>query len=157
MEDIRFEKFTLLVEGIQKAIGKLKLDTAPYLGVKSVHVFWVWRLYLNPEGLTSAELAAKSMIDRSLVSREIAALKKDGYVEYAEGVGGKNYNRRIILTESGRVLAERICRLAMQIQEGADAGITPEELEIFYTTLIKIHDNLVDITKERERLENPLL
>ena len=153
MEEIRFEKFTLLVEGIQKAVNKLKLDIAPSLGVKSVHVFWVWRLYLNPEGLTSAELAAKSLIDRSLVSREIAALKKDGYVEYAEGSGGKNYNRRIVLTEKGSELAERICRVAMGIQDEANHGIDPEDLENLYPTLNKIYENLSNMTKER--MENP--
>lgn len=157
MEDIRFEKFTLLVEGIQKTVNKIKLDIAPCLGVKSVHVFWVWRLFLNPEGLTSAELAARSMIDRSLVSREIAALKKDGYVENVTGEGGKNYNRRIVLTERGRELAKRICDLAMAIQQGADDGLTPAELESFYSTLTKIYNNLTKVIKNREKMEEPLI
>ena len=77
LENVRFEKFTLLIDGIHKSISKLKIDTAPYLGVKSVHVFWVYELSLHPEGLTAAEIAAVRMVDRSLISREIAALKKE--------------------------------------------------------------------------------
>ena len=82
LESLRFEKFTLLIDGIHKCINKIKFDTAPYLGVKSVHVFWVYRLYRHPEGLTAAEIASTSMVDRSLVSREIEMLKKNGYVSY---------------------------------------------------------------------------
>ena len=75
METVRFEKFTLLIDGIHKSINKIKFDTAPYLGVKSVHVFWIYELSFHSEGLTAAEIAAVSMVDRSLISREIAALK----------------------------------------------------------------------------------
>ena len=82
MELERFSKFTLLIDGIYKSIHKIKLDTAPYLGIKSVHVFWVYSLLDHPDGLTSTELAALSEIDRSLVSREVAKLCADGYITY---------------------------------------------------------------------------
>ena len=81
MEAIRFEKFTLLIDGIHKCISKIKFDTAPDLGVKSVHLFWVYKLMLHPNGLTAAEIAAVNKVDRSLVSREIETLKKNGYVK----------------------------------------------------------------------------
>jgi len=101
LESVRFEKFTLLIDGIHKSIGKIKFDTAPYLGIKSVHVFWIYELSLHPDGLTAAEIAAVSMVDRSLVSREIAALKKDGYVASEDTGKKRNYNARITLTEKG--------------------------------------------------------
>ena len=78
MELERFGKFTLLIDNISKAIHKIKIDTVPYLGIKSVHVFWIYNLYTHPEGLTATEIAANRQIDRSLVSREIAELCSDG-------------------------------------------------------------------------------
>ncbi len=136
---MRFEKFTLLIDGIHKSINKLKFDIAPCLGVKSVHVFWVYQLSLHPEGLTSAEIASVSMVDRSLISREIAALKKGGYVESEDTGKKRNYNARITLTEKGRELAEKITAEAMHIQLAVDEGITEGELASFYVTLEKLY------------------
>ena len=147
MESVRFEKFTLLIDGIHKSINKLKFDTAPYLGVKSVHVFWVYELSLHPEGLTAAEIAAVSMVDRSLISREIAALKKDGYVECEDTGKKRSYNARITLTEKGRDLAEKITEEAMRVQSTVDVGITCEELVSFYSTLEKLYSNFVSLTE----------
>ena len=141
LESVRFEKFTLLIDGIHKSINKLKFDIAPCLGVKSVHVFWVYQLSQHPEGLTSAEIAAVSMVDRSLISREIAALKKGGYVESEDTGKKRSYNARITLTERGRELAERITAEAMHIQSAVDEGITDAELVSFYRTLEKLYSN----------------
>ena len=146
MESVRFEKFTLLIDGIHKCIGKIKFDTAPYLGIKSVHVFWIYELSLHPDGLTAAEIAAVSMVDRSLVSREIAALKKDGYVESEDTGKKRNYNARITLTEKGRSLAEKITEEATRVQSAADIGISEEELKGFYSTLEKLYLNFSSIT-----------
>ena len=150
MESVRFEKFTLLIDGIHKSINKIKFDTAPYLGIKSVHVLWIYELSLHPEGLTAAEIAAVSMVDRSLVSREIAALKKNGYVESEETENKRNYNARITLTDKGVELAERITEEAVRVQAEADAGISPEELETFYSTLEKLYTNFASITSGKK-------
>lgn len=146
LESVRFEKFTLLIDGIHKCIGKIKFDTAPYLGIKSVHVFWIYELALHPEGLTAAEIASVSMVDRSLVSREIAALKKGGYVESEDTGKKRSYNARITLTDKGRELAELITKEATRVQSMADAGITDEELTSFYSTLEKLYANFAAIT-----------
>ncbi|MBQ8404072.1 MAG: winged helix-turn-helix transcriptional regulator [Clostridia bacterium] len=151
MELERFSKFTLLIDGIYKSIHKIKLDTAPYLGIKSVHVFWVYSLRTHPEGLTATELAALSEIDRSLVSREVAKLCADGYITNVGGSGKRrNYNSRLVLTEKGLELAEYIRKEALKIQNQADDGVSEEELESFYSVLEKLHANFVKITKERE-------
>ncbi len=151
MELERFGKFTLLIDGIYKNIHKIKLDIAPYLGIKSVHVFWIYLLHKHPDGLTATELAARSEIDRSLVSRELQKLCADGYIMSMGGTGKrKNYNSRLVLTEKGAELAEYIRGEALAVQARADEGITDEELEIFYTILEKLHGNFVKVTKERE-------
>lgn len=156
MELERFGKFTLLIDGIYKNIHKIKLDRAPYLGIKSVHVFWIYLLRKHPDGLTATELAAQSEIDRSLVSRELQKLFADGYITSIGGTGKrKNYNSRIVLTEKGSELAEYIRSEAMAVQARADEGISAEELELFYAVLEKLHNNFVAMTKEREEATSP--
>ena len=146
MQASRFDEFTLLIEGIYKAIQKIKNDYAAELGIKSVHVFWLCQLLNHPDGMTAAELASERMIDRSLVSREIDFLKDKGYVTIAEKDSGKrrNYNAPITLTEKGVETAEKIVDTAMKFQENADRGIREKELMPMYSTLFKIYNNLSD-------------
>ncbi len=141
----RFEQFTLGIDLLQKSVKQLKSYYAPHFGVKGVHTFWVYLLLSNPEGMTAAELAARSMIDRSLVSREIEELEKNGFVS-AEGGGRRGYNRRITLTEKGRDAAQKIAAVANRVQENADRGIAPDELEIFYRTMEKLCENFTAIS-----------
>ena len=150
MEAIRFEKFTLLIDGIHKCISKIKFDTAPDLGVKSVHLFWVYKLMLHPNGLTAAEIAAVNKVDRSLVSREIETLKKNGYVQTKDNGNKRSYNSRITLTESGLALAKRIKDEAIRIQEAVGANISEDELATFYVTLEKLYGNF-DLLAAKER------
>ena len=146
----RFYKFCLMIDGIHKNINRLKVDLAPDLGVKSVHIFWVYELLLHSEGLTATELASKTMISRSLISREIEDLHREGYIDMLKTSHGKrkNYNSRIFLTEKGKNLARDISVYGNNIQLIADENITEEELTSFYATLEKLSDNLCKISKE---------
>jgi len=146
VEKLRYEKFTLYIDGIHKAMNRIKLDVAPRLGVKGVHVFWIYKLLEHPEGLTAAEIAAVSMIDKSLVSREIAALKRDGYI-FSDIQDGKkrSYNARFSLTEKGVELANRIITEVVRVQRAADSEVSEEELLAFYSTLEKIHKNITTL------------
>ncbi len=154
LENVRFEKFTLLIDGIHKSISRLKLDIAPTLGVKGVHVFWVYELSLHPEGLTAAEIANVSRIDRSLVSREIEMLKADGYI-VSDGGGKRKYNERFTLTECGRALAEEITEKVLQIQNTVNDGISDGDLRCFYSTLEKLYGNFTRLSENSiEKNEN---
>lgn len=150
----RFYRFILLVDGTHKYISKLKFDTAPYLGIKSVHIFWIYELYNHPDGLIAAEIAANNMISRSLISREIDRLYKDGYVEIRESAHGKrkNYNSRILLTEKGKLVAERILEEAVKVQAQVNQNISEEELTAFYQTFQKLYENIKVAAKERENV-----
>ena len=153
----RFYIFTLLIDGIHKCIHRIKFDFAPHFGVKSVHMFWIYELRSYPDGLTAAELAERSRISRSLVSREIERLQENGYVEIHETARGKrkNYNSPIRLTCKGIELADSIAAEAMKIQERANEGISPEELVVFYATLSKFYNNLRGVIRETDCGKKP--
>jgi len=150
MEQERFFNFTRLIDGVHKSILRLRLDKAPVFGVKGVHIFWVYELLQHPEGLSAAELAQRSQIDRSLISREISALKKEGYIETADPDKPRNYKAKLVLTEKGVQAAKSIASLGIQIQNRASADISEQDLEIFYATLEKLYHNLEKISEEKE-------
>ena len=159
MELERFNQFVQLIESVHKSVNKIKLSIAPTLGVKSVHIFWLYELLSHPAGLTAATLATKSRIDRSLISREVEELCARGYVEVVGGGGEKrkNYNSRIRLTEAGKVLARTITTYAMAAQTAADAGIGEEELTSFYATLEKLAANLSQLSEQPDALEQDVV
>ncbi len=148
----RFYLFVLRINCISKYISKLKFDFAPQLGVKNVHIFWLYELYLQPEGLTASELASRAMISRSLVSREIENLLEKGYIQMQTDDQGQriNYNSHITLTEKGVEMAKNISTKGMEVQNRVSEGITDEELVIFYGTLRKLQNNLQRIAEESE-------
>ncbi len=143
LETVRFEKFTLLIDGIHKSINKIKHKIVPTLGIKSVHVLWLYQLMQHPEGLTAAEIAAASMIDRSLVSREIESLMSDGCI-------ARTKSRRFTLTERGIELAKTIEEMVKEGQAEADEGISEEELLLFYRVLEKLHENFARMSEKRK-------
>ena len=153
MENIRFEKFALLIDGVQKCIQKFKMAIAPTHGVKGVHVLWIYELFIHPDGLTSAELAVKSNIDPSLISRELTALKRKGYITREASSSKRSYNSRITLTEEGRLLGRKIQDMALDVQERVGYGVSIEELSIFYSFLERLHDNLENYISETETPE----
>lgn len=148
MEQERFFNFTRLIDGIHKDVLKIRLDYAPAFGVKSVHIFWLYDLLAHPEGLSATELAASSQIDRSLISREIAVLKKQGLIQTAAVEGKRSYNAKLTLTESGIAAAKRITEIGVYFQNRVSAGIDEKKLAIFYDALEKMYRNLEAITSE---------
>lgn len=150
MEDIRFEKFALLIDGAQKNIQRFKSYIAQELGVKSVHVLWIYELYIHPDGLTSAELAVKSNIDPSLISRELANLKRRGYITKEITPGKRTYNAPITLTDEGKILAKKIYQISLNTQHQVSTGISGKDLATFYTVLEKLHGNLNELTSGME-------
>ncbi len=150
MQAERFHHFVQLIDGIHKSVSRIKLTYSPVIGVKSVHLFWLYELLSHPEGLTAAALAVKTGVDRSLISREIEELRRGGYVTLGEGGGEKrkNYNSRIVLTNKGRELAGDIGEYALSVQDEADAGVSEQEIADMYRTLEKLNSNLLRVTEK---------
>lgn len=148
MESERFEQFSSLISGIYRDIQKLKTKWTEPLGMKSVHIFWVYLLKNHPEGLTAAELSRHSQSNRSLVSREIHELIDLGYVAHADNSPKNYYGNKLILTESGMKVAERISKASLDIQNNVNAGIPQEDLLVLYRTLGILMENFHRLTEQ---------
>lgn len=148
MESERFEQFSSLISGIYRDIQKLKTKWTEPLGMKSVHIFWVYLLKNHPDGLTAAELSRHSQSNRSLVSREIRELIDLGYVAHVNTSQKSSYGNKLILTESGMKIAQRISEASLDIQNKVNAGIPQEDLLILYRTLGMLMENFHRMTEQ---------
>ena len=138
----------LLIDTAHKCISRVKQDIVEDASIKGVHTLWVYELSKHPDGLTATELAAITGIDRSLVSREIRALEKSGYIVNVKAGKNRSYNSRIVLTDEGKKLGERFTSVGMKVQDAASKNISRDELALFYSTLEKICENLEGITQD---------
>ncbi len=148
MEQERFEQFSSLISGIYRDIQKLKTKWTEPLGMKSVHIFWVYLLKNHPEGLTASELSRHSQSNRSLISREIQELITLGYVEAEKSTGHRRYGQKLFLTPSGLEIAQRISQASLEIQNQVNAGIPEEDLIVFYRTLGILMNNFHRLTEQ---------
>lgn len=148
MDAEHFEAFSSLITGLYRDIQKIKGHWNKELGMKSVHLFWVYLLRRYPEGLTASELSRYSQTNRSLISREINELVQLGYVKTDRQSEHRRYGWKFLLTDQGKVTAEQISRIAMQIQNQVNAGISDADLEIFYRTSQTLLQNFNRITAE---------
>lgn len=151
----RFEEFSSLISGIHGDIKKLKARYTTQLGLKGVHVFWLYLLRAHPEGLSASELAAAGGSDRSLVSRELDALFAKGIVCTPDGPvlksGGKRrYGWKLQLTDKGRALAELIAAVVTDIQNNVSRDIPPQDLAVFYRTLRTLAGRFRDLEKSND-------
>ncbi len=135
LEQERFEEFSSLISGIYGSIQKLKARYTAQLGLKAVHVFWIYLLREHPEGMSASELAAAGQSDRSLVSREIDDLFEKGIIFTRDGSGKRRYGWKLELTDKGRELADVISAVAAEVQDTVSRGIPEEDLVTFYRTL----------------------
>jgi len=141
MTEERFEQFSNLISGIYRDIQKLKAKWTAPLGMKSVHIFWVYLLKNHPEGLTASELSRYSQSNRSLVSREIQDLIDLGYVQAEKVTSHRRYGQKLMLTESGLEVARFIGQTSLDIQNQVNAGIPEEDLVVLYRTLGILMEN----------------
>ena len=118
------------------------------LGLKEVHIFWLYLLRMHPEGLSASQLAAAGKSDRSLVSREMDTLLEQGIVRTRESSGRRRYGWKLELTEKGEALAETISRVAIEVQDRVSRDIDRQELESFYKTLRILSANFEDLARE---------
>ena len=147
MEAERFEQFSSLISGIYRDIQKIKAKWTEPLGMKAVHIFWVYLLKNHPDGLSASELSRHSQSNRSLVSREIQELINLGYVQ-AESSKHRRYGQKLTLTQSGQEVAERISEASLNIQNQVSANIPEEDLIVLYRTLGILMENFHQIAEQ---------
>lgn len=143
--DDRFEKLTTGVARIHKSAQKIKKYYMGTLGLKGTHVMCIYFLATHPDGLTASDLCSLCQEDKAGISRILADLEKNKYLDYITSSDTKKYRAKAVLTDRGLQCAEKVNQLINEAVDKASQNITPEDRAIFYRTLFTIADNLQNI------------
>lgn len=147
LDQERFEEFSSLISCIHGDIQKLKARHTTRLGLKAVHIFWIYLLRAHPEGMSASELAAAAKSSRSLVSREIDELFDKGIVFTGDNGEKRRYGRKMMLTDKGGQLADVIAEIAADVQNTVSRDLTEEDLLTFYRTLRILANGFGELNK----------
>jgi MarR family transcriptional regulator, lower aerobic nicotinate degradation pathway regulator len=91
----------------------------------------------HEDGVTQAELSAKSQIDRTTMGGLIDRLEKEGLVARCSHPEDRRAYR-ICLTEKGKALQLELTPLAVAVQQKFTAKLDPQEVETLKSLLEKI-------------------
>ncbi len=149
MFEERFEDFMGLITAIEKEIQRIKTAELGRFGLRAGDLMCVYHLQKHPEGLTSAELARAVDVDRAAVSRVVARLSDDGFVEVGEDEAGSNgrYRAPIRLTEKGHAVMVEVDDIIRDVVSEAGSGLSPSNREAMYASLSSVLDKLRTISE----------
>lgn len=134
----RFEAFVTGITVCHKYIQRIKSAEMSEFGLKGTHAMCLFFLHHNPGGLTAAQLCQLCAEDKAAISRTIATLVEQGYIESSD----KKYRAPLTLTVIGEALALKMDALIEQwVGLGGD-GLSEEERSAFYYSLERISANL---------------
>lgn len=140
----RFEAFVTGITLCYKYIQRIKSAEMTEFGLKGTHVMCLFFLHHNPQGLTAAQLCQLCAEDKAAISRTIASLQEQGYLED----GSRKYRAPLTLSPAGLELARQMDAVIEQwVGLGGD-GLTEQERAVFYRSLEQISGNL------KEKAEN---
>lgn len=142
----RFARFTMTLSRLNKYIQKLKTNGMGSCGLKAVDTLCIYQL-AKQGSMSFSQVAESCELDAGLVSRTLRDLVKNGMVEKS-GTPGK-YNAVYSLTDQGREKSRYIQTVVLKVQEQADRGISPQELETFYRVLDQLTRNFEEIVRQQ--------
>ena len=143
MEESRFEDFVGIISALSKEIQRIKNAEARRLGFRGADVMCLYYLVKYPDGLTAAELARLVDVSRAAVSRTVAHLAEDGFVE----VGGSDddasrYRAPIRLTEKGYEAARPLDAIIHRALDEAGGELALRQRMQMYDSLNHILEKL---------------
>ena len=143
MGETRFEDFVGIISALNKEIQRIKNAEAHRLGFRGADVMCLYYLVKYPDGLTAAELARLVDVSRAAVSRTVAHLAEDGFVE----VGGSDeeasrYRAPIRLTEKGYEAARPLDDIIHRVLDEAGGELALRQRMQMYDSLNHILEKL---------------
>ena len=143
MEETRFEDFVGIISALNKEIQRIKNAEAHRLGFRGADVMCLYYLVRHPDGLTAAELARMVDVSRAAVSRTVAHLAEEGFVE----VGGSDeeasrYRALIRLTEKGYEAARPLDDIIHRVLDEAGGELALRQRMQMYDSLNHILEKL---------------
>ena len=148
MEDTRFEDFTGLISAIAKEVQRIKSVESARLGLTGADIMCLYYLGKHPEGMTGAELARAAGVTRAAVSRTLARMEREGFVESGIEATDTKYRTPIRLTERGSECARGADVAIERVLDEMCAALTDEERMQMYASLRSVLGSLKGISRE---------
>lgn len=148
MEDTRFEDFTGLISAIAKEVQRIKSVESARLGLTGADIMCLYYLGKHPEGMTGAELARAAGVTRAAVSRTLARMEREGFVESGIEATDTKYRTPIRLTERGSECARGADVAIGRVLDEMCAALTDEERMQMYASLRSVLGSLKGISRE---------
>ena len=145
MGETRFEDFVGIINALSKEIQRIKTAEAKRLGFRGSDVMCLYYLVKYPDGLTASELARMIDVSRAAMSRTIAHLAEDGFVEVDEDT---NYRAPIRLTEKGVEAARPLDDIIRRVLDEAGGELALRQRLQMYDSLNHILEKLRSIGRE---------
>lgn len=136
----RFRTFTVLITKISRDIRKIKTVEMQEFGLSNTHVSCLYYLY-KERSLSAKELMDICLEDKASLSRAIAYLEKNGYLE-CETKAKKRYNSALKLTKKGEEIAAQITNKVDRIINFVGKGLSDESRKTMYESLVFVSENL---------------
>ena len=140
----RFERFSFALFEISRHWHRLADEELGKVGLKGSYATYLTTLYQYEEGITSAELCKKCGKDKADTSRAVNLFEEKGIINKSDN----SYRCKIVLTDKGREIAQRIKTRAATAVDYAGRDLSEKDREIFYTALESIVKNLKKLSKE---------
>ena len=141
----RYETFTKAIVRIHRCIHKIKSEVMAEFHLKNPHVSCLY--YLGRfDGITATDICELSSEDKSSISRSVEYLEQNGYI-VCQSDAKKRYKAALTLTDKGRLVSRRMEEKIAEVLPQTSAGVSDQELKIFYGVLLKVCTNLEEISE----------
>lgn len=148
-DEARFEDFTGLIAAINKEVTRIKSVESAKLGLTGADIMCLYYLGKHPQGMTGAELARAASVTRAAVSRTLARMEREGFVEVqAEQGATTRYRAAVVLTERGRKSAQGADIAITRVLDEVYAAQSDEERKQMYASLRSVLGRLRTISRE---------
>lgn len=142
----RFQAFVTGITVCYKYIQRIKSAEMTELGLKGTHAMCLFYLHHNPEGLTAAQLCQLCAEDKAAISRTLAELQSQGYIQVPQS---RKYRAPLFLTPAGIQVARQVDSLIEDWVSAGGDGLTETERADFYYALERIAFNLRDKMEQK--------
>lgn len=143
----RFEQFSYAISELHRYLNKITRDELEKYGLKGPHAIYLFVLYRYENGITGTELSELCFKNKADVSRAMSVFEEKGLM-MRKGGAKNSYRAQIMLTESGKRVAEALHERAKVVIGEISAGLSEEKRHILYDSLELIATNMRGMLKE---------
>ena len=145
----RFERFTVLITKINRAVRRIKTQEMQGLDLKSPHVSCLYYLQKTPM-MTATQLCQKTSQDRAAMSRALDFLEKNDYLVCLSDEK-KRYNSPLKLTEKGERVAKVVVEKIDNVLAQTAGTMSEEDRMKMYQMLTIVERSLSEYCRRYEQ------